>query len=126
MAFPGLRTSSGATTNRHSHILPKMTFTQPCAGSHTTWYTHAHLKLRRQDVTEQFWSISRLRSMNTSSRRVTVSQRKQRVSLTSRPWKISCTHVVMEGAPAAPPAESALPRRFFSSSSRISHAWFSR
>lgn len=44
-----------------------------------------HLKLRRHDVSEVFWSISRLRSMKTSSRHVTVSQCMQRVSLTSLP-----------------------------------------
>lgn len=52
--------------------------TRACPGTHKLGHrgqAHggAHLKLRRQLVRLQFWSISKLRSMNTSSRLVTVS-----------------------------------------------------
>ena len=47
----------------------------------------------RQCVIEVFWSISTDRSRNVSSLLRTVSQQRQRVSLTRIPWNISCIHV---------------------------------
>ena len=100
---------------------------------------HSHLKLRRQLLRLLFWLISRLRSMNTSSRLVTVSQCRQRVWFTSRPWKMSCTHVlgcctgVEDEAEPGKPVEGAAPEAvaaacacFFASASSTSHAWFSK
>ena len=43
-------------------------------------------KFLRQEVTEVFWSTSMLRSQNSSSLEVTVSQFRQRVSLVRMPW----------------------------------------
>lgn len=44
-------------------------------------------------MSDVLWSISSDRSMKLSSRRVSVSHCRQRVSLTNQPWKMSCTHV---------------------------------
>mmetsp|Transcript_26131 Transcript_26131/g.62161 ORF Transcript_26131/g.62161 Transcript_26131/m.62161 type:complete len:210 (+) Transcript_26131:437-1066(+) len=80
------------------------------------------LKLRKQLVREEFCSMSRLRSRKSSSREVTVSHIMQRVSLTSFPWKISCTQVRARPSTALPFA-CLCPRASFS---RISARLLSR
>lgn len=55
-------------------------------------------KFFKHDVTEALGSVSSDHSKKVSSRLVTVSQRKHRVSLTHLPWKTSCTQVLGAGA----------------------------
>ena len=89
------------------------------AGTAATWrgvWGGPHLKRFRQLVSEQFWSISKLRSMKTSSLFVMVSQRKHFVWLTSLPWKMSWTQVLAVGV--------ADPFFCFIWPSRISLIWF--
>lgn len=110
------------TPSNHGQALAK--------SSHGT----AHLNCLRQLVREQFWSISRLRSTNTSSRLVMVSHCRQRVSLTSLPWKMSCTQVLTGCCCALPllllpllgasPAGASAP--CFCCFSRPSPTWLSR
>ena len=58
-------------------------------------------KLRRHAVIDAFSSISSERSRNASSRFVTVSHVRQRVSFVSVPSKILCTQVLGAGCPGA-------------------------
>ena len=46
------------------------------------------LKFLRQALTEAFWQISRLRSRKRSSRRVSASQHRHRVSLVRTPYEV--------------------------------------